>query len=160
MIKDENAELIIDGKRVENVLTFIAKESKMVIEIEFTFNASELAGKDLVTFEELYDLSNPKEPTKVAEHKDIEDEGQTVTITEKPVVPEEPEHPSPPAPSEPEEPLTPDVPEKPQTPSKPSNTPKTGDTSNMTALLAMLGMSALSLVGIEIVQYRKKKKAQ
>ena len=39
-----------------------------------------LAGKDLVTFEELYDLSNPDEPIKVAEHKDIEDEGQTVTI--------------------------------------------------------------------------------
>ena len=36
-----------------------------------------------MTFEELYDLSNPKEPVKVAEHKDIEDHGQTVLITER-----------------------------------------------------------------------------
>lgn len=169
MIKGENTELIIDGKRVENDLTFLAKESKMVVEIQFTFNASELAGKDLVTFEELYDLSNPKEPVKVAEHKDIEDEGQTVTITEKPEEPEipeepeQPEEPTPPAPSEPEEPAKPEVPEppKPETPTqKPSNSPKTGDTSNMTALLALLGMSAVSLAGIRIVKYRKKKKAQ
>ena len=36
-----------------------------------------------MTFEELYDVSNPDEPVKVAEHKDIEDEGQTVLITER-----------------------------------------------------------------------------
>ena len=29
------------------------------------------------------DLSNPEEPVKVAEHKDIEDDGQTVLITER-----------------------------------------------------------------------------
>ena len=55
----------------------------MEVEVSYTFNASSLGGKDLVTFEELYDLSNPDEPTKVAEHKDIEDDGQTVTITER-----------------------------------------------------------------------------
>lgn len=55
----------------------------MEVQIEFTFNASELAGKELVTFEELYDVTNPDEPIKVAEHKDIEDERQTVTITER-----------------------------------------------------------------------------
>jgi hypothetical protein len=31
----------------------------------------------------LYDFSNPDEPVKVAEHKDIEDDGQTVLITER-----------------------------------------------------------------------------
>ena len=36
-----------------------------------------------MTFEELYDLSNPDEPVKVAEHKDIEDDGQTVKIEER-----------------------------------------------------------------------------
>ena len=35
------------------------------------------------SFEELYDFSNPDEPVKVAEHKDIEDDGQTVLITER-----------------------------------------------------------------------------
>lgn len=49
-----------------------------------------------MTFEELYDLSNPDEPTKVTEHKDIEDDGQTVTIMKyqkhrkKPIEPEQP----------------------------------------------------------------------
>lgn len=47
-----------------------------------------------MTFEELYDLSNPDEPTKVAEHKDIKDEGQTVTVKEKPESPTTPEEPS------------------------------------------------------------------
>ena len=83
MLKEENAELVIDGKRVENDYTFIADDEAMKVEITYTFNASELGGKNLVTFEELYDLSNPEEPVKVAEHKDIEDDGQTVLITER-----------------------------------------------------------------------------
>ena len=83
MLKEENAELIIDGKRVENDYTFVADDEEMKVEISYTFNASALGGKNLVTFEELYDLSNPDEPVKVAEHKDIEDDGQTVLITER-----------------------------------------------------------------------------
>ena len=68
---------------MESNYTFTAKKSEMEVEVSYTFNASALGGKDLVTFEELYDLSNPDEPIKVAEHKDIEDEGQTVTIEER-----------------------------------------------------------------------------
>lgn len=83
MLKEENAELTIDGKRVENDYTFVADEEEMKVEIAYTFNASELGGKNLVTFEELYDLSNPEEHVKVAEHKDIKDDGQTVLITER-----------------------------------------------------------------------------
>lgn len=83
MLKEENAELIINGKRVENDYTFIADDEEMKVEISYTFNASALGGKNLVTFEELYDLSNPEELVKVAEHKDIEDDGQTVLITER-----------------------------------------------------------------------------
>ena len=83
MVKSENAELIVNGERVENDYTFTAKDSKMEVEIAFTFNASALGGKDLVTFEELYDFTNPDEPVKVAEHKDIEDDEQTVAIEER-----------------------------------------------------------------------------
>ena len=83
MVKSENVELFIDGERVENELTFTATDSEMDVQISFTFNTNELVGKDLVTFEELYDVTNPDEPIKVAEHKDIEDDGQTVTITER-----------------------------------------------------------------------------
>ena len=41
MLKEENAELIIDGKRVESDYTFTADSEEMKIEIEYTFNASE-----------------------------------------------------------------------------------------------------------------------
>ena len=47
------AELLVNGKRVENDLTFTAEDSKMEVQIEFIFNASELGGKELVTFEEM-----------------------------------------------------------------------------------------------------------
>ena len=83
MLKEDNTELVIDGKPVENDYTFIADDEEMKVEISYTFNASKLGGKNLVTFEELYDLSNPDDPIKVAEHKDIEDDGQTVLITER-----------------------------------------------------------------------------
>ena len=126
MVKSENAELLVNGKRVENGLTFTAEDSKMEVQIEFTFNASELGGKELVTFEELYDVTNPDNPIKVAEHKDIKDEGQTVTVKEK---------------SE-----SPTTPEKPSTPTKTSDSPKTGDTTPFVALFAMMGISAAGLI--------------
>ena len=128
MVKSENAELLVNGKRVENDLTFTATDSKMEVQIEFTFNASELGGKELVTFEELYDTTNPDEPIKVAEHKDIKDEGQTVTIKEAPT---------------PEKPTTP---EEPSTPHRTGTSPKTGDNTPFAALLAMMGISAASIV--------------
>ena len=52
-----------------------------------SFDGSALGGKQLVTFEELYDMTNPEEPKKVTEHKDINDEGQTVTIKKVPETP-------------------------------------------------------------------------
>ena len=141
MVKDENAELLIDGKRVENDYTFTAENEDMEVEIVFTFDASSLAGKQLVTFEELYDVTNPDEPVKVTEHKDITDEGQTVTIKE---VPEEPE--------QPDTPETPETPDTPETPTKSTDAPKTGDTTNIAAFAVMLGLSA---AGIAFAAYRK-----
>ena len=64
MVKSENAQLFIDGEPVESDYTFTAKKSEMEVEVSYTFNASALGGKELVTFEELYDLSNPDEPMK------------------------------------------------------------------------------------------------
>ena len=83
MLKEENAELLIDGKRVDSDYTFSADSEKMTIEITYSFDGSALGGQNLVTFEELYDISNPKEPVKVVEHKDINDDGQTGLITER-----------------------------------------------------------------------------
>ena len=137
MLQEGNAELIIDGERVKNDYTFTATSKKMEVDIAFTFNASSLAGKNLVTFEELYDVSNPDEPVKVAEHKDIEDEGQTVSITEAPT---------------PDEPTTPYTPESPTT--KTSDMPKTGDTTNIALLV--LGM-VVSVTVLGVVYFRRKK---
>ena len=141
MIKDENAELIINGERVENDYTFTADSESMEVQISFTFDASELGGKELVTFEELYDLSNPDEPTKVTEHKDIEDDGQTVTITEVPETPEEP--------TEPEQPTTPD------TPSKTTDAPKTGDNTNIALFLGLLILSGAGVAGTYFFKRRR-----
>ena len=144
MLKEENAELIIDGKRVENDYTFTADSENMEVQIAFTFNASELGGQQLVTFEELYDLSNPDEPKKVTEHKDIEDEGQTVTIKEVLEVPEEPE--------KPEKPTTPDTPTR-------TDSPKTGDSTNLMAFIVMLVASAGGLAGTYFYKRRRMKKS-
>ena len=136
MVKSENAELLVNGKRIENDLAFTATDSQMEVRIEFTFNASELGGKELVTFEELYDTSNPDEPIKVAEHKDIKDEGQTVTIKEKPE--------------------SPTTPEEPGTPTKTSDSPKTGDNTPFVALFAMMGISAAGLIFAGYKRFRRK----
>ena len=141
MIKDENAELIINGERVENDYTFTADSESMEVQIAFTFDASELDGKELVTFEEFYDLSNPDDPTKVTEHKDIEDDGQTVTITEVPETPEEP--------TEPEQPTTPD------TPSKTTDAPKTGDNTNIALILGLLVLSGAGVAGTYFIKRRR-----
>ena len=147
MLKEENAELLIDGKCVENEYEFIADKENMEIKISYTFNATALGGKNLVTFEELYDLSNPKKPVKVAEHKDINDEGQTVSVKE---IPEEPEIPE--KPEEPEEPSKPTVPNT----SVKVESPKTGDQTNLYGFLALLCISGASLVGTLLwKKYRK-----
>ena len=140
MVKSENAQLLVDGKPVENDLTFTATDSKMEVQIEFIFNASELAGKELVTFEELYDVTNPDEPIKVAEHKDIDDEGQTVTVKEQP-----------------ESPATPEESNTPETPSRTGSSPKTGDNTPLAALLAMLGISSAGLIFAAYKRFYKKK---
>ena len=140
MVKSENAQLLIGGEPVESNYTFTAKDSSMEVQIAFTFNASELAGKELVTFEELYDVTNPDEPIKVAEHKDIKDEGQTVTIKEKP-----------------ESPTTPD---EPSTPTKASTSPKTGDNTPFAALFAMMGISAAGLIFACYKRFRRVKKSK
>ncbi len=138
MIKEENAELIINGKRVENDYTFTADSEHMEVQIAFTFDASELAGKELVTYEELYDLSNPDEPKKVTEHKEIDDKGQTITVKEKPEIPEEP---------------------TPETPQTPSDTPKTGDRTNVGLFMGLLALSGAGLAGTLYLKKRKTKKS-
>ena len=137
MVKAENAKLLIDGKEVTNDYEFTADKENMEVQIEFTFDGNTLGGKQLVTFEELYDMTNSEEPKKVTEHKDINDEGQTVTIKEVPETP---------------------TPETPGTTTKTSNPPKTGDTVKAGLWLAIAALSAMGVGGVAI-HARKKKKA-
>ena len=143
MLKEENAELLIDGKKVSNDYEFTADNEKMTVEIAFTFDGSSLGGKSLVTFEELYDMTNPDEPKKVTEHKNITDDGQTVTIKEVPEVPDTPKDT--------------DTPDTPSMVTKISDSPKTGDNTNIYAYLAMLGLSCVGLGGMLYFKRRKKK---
>ena len=143
MLKEENAELLIDGKKVSNDYEFTADSEKMTVEIAFTFDGSSLGGKSLVTFEELYDMTNPDEPKKVTEHKDITDDGQTVTIKEVPEIPDTPKDT--------------DTPDTPSTVTKTSDSPKTGDNTNIYAYLAMLGLSCVGLGGMLYFKRRRKK---
>lgn len=136
MLKEENAELVIDGKRIENDYTFIADNENMEVQVVFTFDASSFAGKQIVTFEELYDLSNPDEPKKVAEHKDLEDDGQTVSFKEKPIVYEEPQNP--------------------ETPHKLSELPKTGDSTNIYKMMILFLASGSILLGKYFFKNRRK----
>ena len=142
MLKEENAELLINGKRVETDYSFTADSKTMEVEVAFTFDATSIDGKQLVTFEELYDLSNPDEPKKVSEHKDIEDEGQTITFKEKPEVPEEPEKP-----------------QTPDTPTKTTDSSKTGDTTNLIGFIVMLLASGGGIAGTYLYKRRKMKKS-
>ena len=137
MLKEENAELLIDGKEDTNDYEFTADKENMEVQIEFTFDGSTLGGKQLVIFEELYDMTNPEEPKKVTEHKDIDDEGQTVTIKEVPKT---------------------STPETPGTTTKTSNPPKTGDTENVALWIAILVLSAAGITGVRI--WNKKKQVK
>ena len=112
------------GRRIASLPSRTPEE----VEVAFTLDATSLDGKQLVAFEELYDLSNPDEPKKVTEHKDIEDKGQTITFKEKTAVPEKPE-----------------TPQTPENPSRPSDSPKTGDNTNLYGLLALLLTSGAGL---------------
>ena len=74
MVKS-TGELLFDaeGNPVTATKEFTANNTNGSVDIEFTFDASLLAGEDVVAFESLV-----KEGVEVAVHADIEDEGQTV----------------------------------------------------------------------------------
>ena len=86
MDKDTEKQVLIDGNAITAETTFIAEKESGTAEVTFKFDAGRLNGKDLVVFETLYYADSDIE---VADHKNIEDEGQTVTV-EKPIMPDTP----------------------------------------------------------------------
>ena len=131
MDKGTGKEVIIEGKPVTAETTFKADKSEGTVEVTFTFDATALSGHDVVVFEKLYvstgDKDNKKE-VELTNHEDINDNDQTVKITD---VPKD----------------TPDI----------STPVKTGDDTPL-LLYAGIAAGALLLAGIATVIYFRKKK--
>lgn len=137
MDKSTGAPLLIDGQEVHASVEFTPETPDGTVTVTFTFNASALAGKSLVVFEKVYDLSgavvidletgeetfDETIETLVTVHEDLDDEGQTVTITD---------------------------------------VPKTGDTSGFGSLAtgAMIAAGVAAVTGAAFVALRKKNKKQ
>lgn len=129
--KETGKEVLIDGKPVTSEATFKPENSEGTVEVTFTFDATSLSGHDVVVFEKLYvstgDKDNKKE-VELTNHEDINDNDQTVKITD---VPKD----------------TPDI----------STPVKTGDDTPL-LLYAGIAAGALLLAGIATVIYFRKKK--
>lgn len=131
MDKETGKEVLIDGKPVTSEATFKPENSEGAVEVTFTFDATALSGHDVVVFEKLYvstgDKDNKKE-LELTNHEDLNDDGQTVKITDVPK-------------------NTPDI----------STPVKTGDNTPI-LLYAGIAAGALLLAGIATVIYFRKKK--
>ncbi|MBR5348998.1 MAG: VaFE repeat-containing surface-anchored protein, partial [Lachnospiraceae bacterium] len=77
MRKSDGSTLEVNGKPVTATKTFTAPAAEGIVEITFEFDASSLAGEELVAFEVIY-----LDGEEVAIHADINDEGQTVEVYE------------------------------------------------------------------------------
>ena len=75
MDKETCEPLLVNEQPVTAEVEFTPTSSEGSVELAYTFNASALAGKSVVVFEDLYQDENV-----VASHSDINDEGQTVTF--------------------------------------------------------------------------------
>ncbi|MEO2261626.1 VaFE repeat-containing surface-anchored protein [Dorea sp. YH-dor228] len=131
MDKETGKEVLIDGKPVISEATFKPENSEGTVEVTFTFDATSLSGHDVVVFEKLYVSTGDKEnknEVELTNHEDINDNGQTVKITD---VPKD----------------TPDI----------STPVKTGDDTPL-LLYAGIAAGALLLAGIATVIYFRKKK--
>ena len=77
MDKATGEPLLVDGAEVTAEVEFTPDESTGTVELTYTLNASTLAGTTIVVFETLY-----SDGVEIAAHTDINDEAQTVEITE------------------------------------------------------------------------------
>ena len=77
MDKSTGEPLLVDGAEITAEVEFTPEESAGTVELTYTLNASTLAGTTIVVFETLY-----SDGVEIAAHTDINDEAQTVEITE------------------------------------------------------------------------------
>ena len=135
MDQETGEELLLDGNPVTAETAFTPEERSGSVEVVFTLDGSSLAGKSLVVFETLYYVDADGTQREICSHKDIDDAGQTVHLSENP----------------------PEVPEEPtETPSV-SNPVKTGDDAPILLYLG-IGAGALVLAGALTVLYLHRRK--
>ena len=77
MDKATNQPLLVDGAKVTAEVEFTPESTNGTVELTYTLDASTLAGTTIVVFETLY-----SDGVEIAAHADINDENQTVEITE------------------------------------------------------------------------------
>ena len=70
--------LLVDGAEVTAEVEFTPESADGTVELTYTLDASALAGTTIVVFETLY-----QDDVEIAAHADINDENQTVEITER-----------------------------------------------------------------------------
>ena len=75
MDKATGEPLLVNEQQIVSELEFTPTSPEGTVELTYTFDASTLAGKSVVVFEDLYQGENV-----VASHADINDEGQTVSF--------------------------------------------------------------------------------
>ena len=77
MNKATNQPLLVDGAEITAEVEFTSESADGTVELTYTLDASALAGTTIVVFETLY-----SDGVEIAAHADINDEAQTVEITE------------------------------------------------------------------------------
>lgn len=97
MDKETGKPFLSGQEEVTAEKAFRPSVSTGTVGMEFHFDAAGVGEKTLVVFETVYQGEQ-----KIAEHEDLEDEGQTIRLTEKPEEPEEPQEPEPEEPESPE----------------------------------------------------------
>ena len=75
MDKSTGEPLLINKQQITAELEFTPTSSEGTVELTYTFDASALAGRAVVVFEDLY-----QDESLVASHADLEDEGQTISF--------------------------------------------------------------------------------
>ena len=80
LMDKESEEPVTDssGKEITAQTSFKPKTADGTVEVKFTLDASDLVGKEVVVFENLYRGDVSVEANIVAKHEDIDDEDQTV----------------------------------------------------------------------------------
>ena len=137
MDQETGEELLLEGNPVTAETAFTPEERSGSVEVIFTLDGSSLAGKSLVVFETLYYVAEDGTPHEICSHREIDDEGQTVHLSENP----------------------PEVPEEPKETPSVSNPVKTGDDAPILLYLG-IGAGALALAGALTVLYLRRRKRQ